>query len=224
LARQRALAHAQAALPGVQLGGSRDVFEVRFLAPRGHLISDIREPGEKQDAVVCHFALVWREPGSRAASFHSSWLAEFPDHAAARFIQNARGADLSAALFEAAGGFAGADAAAVFERHQNFYLKAGPGVFAASLVLGQLESGVQVVYARPRTWLQNSLLDDQRVPLPPAAAPEKSIAALLLRMARNSNLTDGVLHPPDGQTVLDAAPNLRRGEAQGIEAGRDRFG
>ena len=59
MARQRALKLAQAALPGAQLNGSRDRLEVRWLAPRDHLIADVRHPGERQDNITCHIALLW---------------------------------------------------------------------------------------------------------------------------------------------------------------------
>ena len=84
VARQRALARARAALPGAQLGGSRDVFEARWIVGRDHLIADAREPSELQDCVVVHVAMCWREPNG-ATSFFANWLLEVPDHAGGRF-------------------------------------------------------------------------------------------------------------------------------------------
>ena len=101
---------------------------------------------------------------------------------AGRFYQN--GADLGAALYAAAAGFVASDADGVFARHQSLYLCAGVGVFAANLIVGKIKNAGQAVYTRARTRLRDDMLDGQQVPRPPAASRERSIAALLLRMAR----------------------------------------
>ena len=90
-------------------------------------------------------------------------------------------------MYAAAAGFVASDADAVFARHQSLYLRVGVGVFAANLIVGKIKNAGQAVYARARTWLRDDMLDGQRVPLPPAASPDRSIAALLLRMARAAN-------------------------------------
>jgi hypothetical protein len=72
----------------------------------------------------------------------------------------------------------------VFARHQSLYLRAGVGVFAANLIVGKIKNAGQAVYTRARTRLRDDMLDGQQVPRPPAASRERSIAALLLRMAR----------------------------------------
>jgi hypothetical protein len=71
---------------------------------------------------------------------------------------------------------------------KSLYLRAGPGVFAANLILGRLRNDVQVVYARARTWLRNDMLDSQKVPLPPATSPEQSVATLLMQQARSNEI------------------------------------
>lgn len=98
----------------------------------------------------------------------------------------------------ATAGFAGADVDIAFKRHQSFYLRAGEGAFACNLILGKLKNGGQAVYARAKTWLHAStpsMLDGQRVPLPPASSPERSIAALLLRLARENSAGKAVTRP-----------------------------
>ena len=96
----------------------------------------------------------------------------------------------------AAAGFVASDADAVFARHQSLYLRAGAGVFAANLIVGKIKNSGQAIYARARTWLRDDMLDGRKVPLPPAASPERSIAALLLRQARSTERKDP--HDSDG--------------------------
>ena len=90
------------------------------------------------------------------------------------------------------------DADAVFARHQSLYLRAGAGVFAANLIVGKIKeqrSG-HLRPMRAHTWLRDDMLLNGEVPLPPAAIPEQSIAALLLRMVRAStNSVDRVVPP-----------------------------
>ena len=178
IARQRALKLAHAALPGAQLNGSRDRLEVRWLAPRPHLIGDVRSPGERQDNITVHISLLWRVPAG-TWSFWASWLLEASDHACGRFLQYTD-SDLRAALFEAAAHFAAADIEQAVVNDRSLYLPAGPGVFACDLIRGKLKNEGRVIYARCRTWLANTMLDAKQKPLRPAASPSASVATLLL--------------------------------------------
>ena len=111
---------------------------------------------------------------------------------AGRFYQNGGGADLGDALYETVAGFAGADVDVIFACHQSLYLRAGAGVFAANLIFRQNQEWWRpAIYARARTWLRNEMLEPRQSPLPPAAiAEERSVAALLFRMARAANAGD----------------------------------
>jgi hypothetical protein len=189
LSRQRAVAALRAALPGAVVSGSRDCIEVRWLAPRRHLIIDTEHPGELQDGVCVHIALLWREPNG-AVTFHLNYLLEVPDHAAARFLQRAPAADLRAALFAAASAFTAADqqdVAFALVRRETIYLISGPGCFACDVIAGRIkDTGRRLVFARARTWLNDEMLDQEQLPLKPAPTPDCTVAAMLLAIAREA--------------------------------------
>jgi hypothetical protein len=140
-----ALQRLAATLKGAVVSGSRDLIEVRWLAPRKHLIVDVQHPGELQDSICVHIALMWREP-SGSVTYWANFLFECPDHACGRFLQWAPDGDLHAALFEAAANFTAADAHEV-QAHlprtdgrtveRTICLRGGPGVFAANVINGK---------------------------------------------------------------------------------------
>jgi hypothetical protein len=200
LSRQRSLTALQAALPGATVIGSRDCIEVRWLNVRSHLIVDTDDPGELQDAVCCHVALLWREPNG-SVTFHLNYLLEVPDHACGRFLQRAPAADLQAALFEAASNFTAADRVDVWQalvRRDSIYLAAGPGAFACDVISGRIEdSGKRLVFARARTWLGDDMLDREQTPLKPAPAPDSTVAAMLLAIAREATPAAASTFRPD---------------------------
>jgi hypothetical protein len=189
LSRQRALIALRTALPGAVVTGTKDCIEVRWLAPREHLIVDTEHPGELQSGICCHIALLWREPDG-AVTFHLNYLLETPDHAVARFLQRAPAADLQAALFEAASSFTAADEQDVsfaLVKRETIYLISGPGAFAADVIAGKIkDSGKRLVFARARTWLADEMLEQEQLPLKPAPAPQCSVASMLLLIARHA--------------------------------------
>jgi hypothetical protein len=189
LSRQRALAALRAALPGAVVTGTKDCIEVRWLAPRSHLIIDTEHPGELQDGVCVHIALLWREPDG-AVTFHLNYLLEVPDHACARFLQRAPAADLHAALFEAASAFTAADEQDVsfaLVKRETIYLISGPGCFACDVIAGRIkDSGKRLVFARARTWLNDEMLEQAQTPLKPAPTPDCTVAAMLVAIAREA--------------------------------------
>jgi hypothetical protein len=88
-------------------------------------------------------------------------------------------------------------------------------VFAANLILGRIKNGGQAVYARVRTWLRDDMLDGRQVPLPPASSPERSVAALLLRMAREQQKPGN----GDSSAVFDrAVPPRSAADSHGSSA------
>jgi hypothetical protein len=139
--------------------------------------------------VRVHIALLWREPDD-AVTFHLNYLLEVPDHAAARFLQRAPAADLPAALFEAASAFTSADqedVALALVHRDTIYLSSGPGAFAADVIAGRIkDTGKRLVFARCRTWLCDAMLEVEQTPLKPAPAPDCTVAAMLLGIAREA--------------------------------------
>ena len=88
-------------------------------------------------------------------------------------------------------------------------------MFAANLIFGKIKNGGgQAIYARARTWLRNEMLEPRQEPLPPAASPERSVAALLLRMARAANAGDRATPPRLAATVTanGVGPALIKGD------------
>jgi hypothetical protein len=73
LPRQRALTALRMTLRDAVISGSKDCVEVRWLAPREHLIVDTEHPGECQDSVCVHVALLpptcWNVPITPAPAF-----------------------------------------------------------------------------------------------------------------------------------------------------------
>jgi len=185
IARQRALKLAHAALPGAQLSATRDCLDIRWLAPRQPWLANPRTPGESQDNITVHIALLHCLNG--LPEFWAAWLLEASDHACGRYLQYADG-DLREALFAASAAFAAADVEQTVRNAGSLYLPAGGGVFACDLIKGLLpqtgEVGV-VTYCRSRTWLAADMLDDQQIPLRPADSPDRSVATFLLAGIRD---------------------------------------
>ncbi len=121
-------------------------------------------------------------------TYWANFLLECPDHAAARFLQRAPHADLHAALYEAARNFTAADAQDVWQclaSGQTIYLASGPGVFACEVINGKVkDSGHPMIFARARTWLNDTMLELEQLPLKPAPTPQSTVATMLLRIAR----------------------------------------
>jgi hypothetical protein len=137
VARQRALKLAQTRLKYAAIVGGRDLVDIRWLRPHQHIITSVRAPGERQDCIVVHIALIWRE--AEATTLWQRWLLEVADHAAGRFLQLAPQADLRQAMFEAAQCFVASSFDHVICNQRGLYLRAGPGAFAADMVAGKIE-------------------------------------------------------------------------------------
>ena len=155
VARQRALREVRDRCPGAVVVGQRDSLELRWLSPHRHVLAEPRRPGERQDCIVGHVALLWSDLDGIGETLWRRWLIEAPDHATHRFLQRAPGSSLKAALFEAMTSFAGADAVTrAAAKGADVFLKAGLGAFVCDPIHGTIEgSDVKVVYARARTWL-----------------------------------------------------------------------
>jgi hypothetical protein len=211
LSRQRALLGLRTALPGAVVTGRRDCIEVRWLNCREHLIVDTENPGELQDGVCVHIALLYREPDG-TVTFQLNYLLEVPDHACARFLQRAPAADLQAALFAAANSFTAADRLDVWQAmvsRDSIYLAAGPGAFACDVVSGRIkDSGTRLVFARARTWLADDMLDCEQTPLKPAPTPQCTVAAMLLAIAREATPAPAPTFRPDGPPRPRAGADL----------------
>jgi hypothetical protein len=214
LSRQRALTALRSALPGAVVTGRRDCIEVRWLAPREHLIVDTDDPGELQSGICVHIALLWREPNG-SGTFHLNYLLEVPDHACARFLQRAPAANLHAALFEAANAFTAADqedVALALVHRDTIYLSSGPGVFACDVIAGKIkDSDKRLVFARARTWLNDAMLEQAQTPLKPAPTADCTVAAMVLAIAGEATpAAAGVplrAGPPSGASGGAALPH-----------------
>jgi hypothetical protein len=171
-------------LPGAIIRGSRDTLTVYHLCPQKALIAEPRDPGERQACICVRTSLFWRAPGGEVAML-STLLLECADHAAGRYLQLRPDGDLGAALFEAAAVFAGADAEPLLAAcAAPMYLRTAGGAFAAHLILGKVEDGPQVFYARARTWLRADMLSAFQAPPVLAPDPGRTIAAMILKHAR----------------------------------------
>jgi hypothetical protein len=162
--------------------GFMNVLEVTWLAPSRHVIADPKDHGQRQDCTLVCYIAAWSTPpfGIRLCS---AWSLEIPDHAAGRFLQRAGdNADFRSALFEAANHFYGADMAEVAPhvgRNTDIYLPAGGGAFV-STVIGARSGGHSFLYARAATWVDETMLRADQIPLREAETADRSVAALLL--------------------------------------------
>jgi hypothetical protein len=209
LSRQRALQRVTNLFGDVAvISGSRDAVEIRWLNGRDRLLLDPRDPGEEQPCTCVHFALLWREP-SGSTTFYANWLLEVADHALARLIERTPTTDLRQCLFDAADAFAAADYQEAFDRNHSFYLAAGGGAFGAELIMGQLkETNARTIYSRARTFFTNKMANwNRRRLLKPAASPERTVAAMLLSLARtakrrrNAGAADATDYDTNGLTA-----------------------
>jgi hypothetical protein len=189
LARKAALQALIDALPGAIVVGSKDAVQIRYLTAHRHLIQDPSDPGEQQDCVICRVALAYREAFG-GVTLWESWLTETPDHALARVLERSPDTDLRRALLLAAATFTSADADAALQclrSGRSLYLPLGSGALASTIIAGKLKGSEQVVvYIRAKTFLTADQLEPDQMLLQPATTAGGSVAAMLLRIAREA--------------------------------------
>jgi hypothetical protein len=186
LPRKHLLADTRRMLPDAMIRiVPKDIVDISWLSPRLPLIANPSHPGEMRNCIlICH--LVAFPVGPKAVKMRCAWSLEVPDHASARFLQRASGADLRAALFEAGTAFIAAEAAPIIPlvgRDASIYLPAGPGVFVASVIGAQTSDGTKYIYARAGTWIERVRLGIDQVPLQRANKAEASVAVALWHWA-----------------------------------------
>jgi hypothetical protein len=159
-----------------------EILEISWIAPSPPVILDPKNPAEQQECLLCCYAVAWPTPpfGIRLCS---PWSLEVPDRAAGRYLQRiGENADLKSALFEAANWFYSADMTAVkphVGRGTDIYLPAGGGAFVGTVV-GAKSGTSNFLYAPAATWIDETMVRPDRVPLSKAVTADKSVAALLL--------------------------------------------
>jgi hypothetical protein len=159
-----------------------EILEISWLAPSPPVIADPKDHGERQECTLCCYAVAW--PSLFSIRLCSAWSLEVTDHAARRYLQRAgENADFRSALFEAANHFNAADMDTVMSHvgrsPADIYLPAGGGCFVCT-VIGARRGANNFLYARAATWIDNTMLRPDQVPLTKAETADRSVAALLL--------------------------------------------
>jgi hypothetical protein len=185
IARQRILADTRRSFPGARIKiAHRDVLEISWLTASPAVIAAPKDFGEAQDCTLVCYCVAWPTPPFGGIRLCSAWSFEVPDHAGGRYLQRAGDdADLGGALFAAANRFYAADMSDVAPhvgRGTAIYLPAGRGCFVCTVVGAKAGGGQSFLYARAVTWINDTMLREDQVPLATAADAKKSVAALLL--------------------------------------------
>jgi len=181
-ARQRLLKDNRNAFPDAQIKVVHgNILEISWLTPSPPVLADPKDRSQRQDCTLASFCVAW--PTLSGIRLCSAWSLEVPDHAGGRYLQRAgNDADFRSALFEAGNHFYAADVAAVsphIGRNTDIYLPAGGGCFVCTCI-GARSGANKFVYARAATWIDETMLRPDQVPLPKAETADRSVAALLL--------------------------------------------
>jgi hypothetical protein len=188
--RARALAKLRKHLDLADITFPRGGIMWSWLAPRGCMLIDPKNEGEAQDAILVRYGFAWIER-KRELNGYEAFSIEVPDHATARLVQRAPDVNLPRVLMEAQGAFFQADVATV-SRHvahgTALYLRCGPGLLICEAISGITPSKMEYWYARARTWISDSMIRPDQIPIAPAVGDAPSqltlMSALALRMPR----------------------------------------
>jgi hypothetical protein len=185
--RARALAKLRKHLPLATITFPRQGIMWSWLAPRGCMLIDPKTEGEAQDAILVRYGFAWIER-KRELSGYEAFSIEVLDHATARLLQRAPDINLPRVLTQAQDAFFAADVATV-SRHvaheTSIYLRAGPGLLICQAIDGRTPSGINYWFARARTWISDSMIRSDQIPIAPAVgdapAMQTLATALVLR-------------------------------------------
>jgi hypothetical protein len=186
--RARALAKLRKHLEWANITFPRSGIMWSWLAPRGCMLIEPKNEGEAHDAILVRYGFAWIER-KRELNGYEAFSIELPDHATARLVQRAPDVNLARVLMEAQDQFFAADVATV-SRHvahgTSLYLRAGPGLLICEAISGITPSKMEYWYARARTWISDSMIRPDQIPIAPAVGDAPSqltlMSALALRM------------------------------------------
>jgi hypothetical protein len=152
-----------------------------WLAPRGCMLIDPKTEGEAQDAILVRYGFAWIER-KRELNGYEAFSIECPDHAAARLLQRAPEVNLPRVLMEAQDQFFAADVSTV-SRHvahgTSLYLRCGPGLLICHAIDGRTPSGINYWFAQARTWIKDSMIRPDQIPIAPAVGDDPSMLTLM---------------------------------------------
>jgi hypothetical protein len=138
-----------------------------WLVPCGCMPLNPKSYGEAQDAILVRYGFAWIERRMELNGYEAFSI-EVPDHATARLVQRAPNAKLPRVLMETQDQFFAADVATV-SRHvahgKSLYLRAGPGLLICEAISGVTPSSMPFWYARTKTWIADSMIRPDQVPI-----------------------------------------------------------
>jgi hypothetical protein len=179
--RARALAKLRKHLDLADITFPRQGIMWSWLAPRGCMLIDPKNEGEAQDAILVRYCFAWIER-KRELNGYEAFTLEVPDHATARLLQRAPDINLPRVLMEAQDAFFAADVATV-SRHvahgTSLYLRCGPGLLICEAIDGRTPSGINYWFARARTWISDSMIRPDQIPIAPAVGDSPSMLTLM---------------------------------------------
>jgi hypothetical protein len=159
-----------------------------WLAPRGCMLIDPKTEGEAQDAILVRYGFAWIER-RRELNGYEAFSIEVPDHATARLLQRAPDINLPRVLMEAQDQFFAADVSTV-SRHvahgTSLYLRAGPGLLICEAIDGRTPSGINYWFARARTWISDSMIRADQIPIASAVGENPSMLTLMSALVLRS--------------------------------------
>lgn len=151
-----------------------------WLAPRGCMLIDPKNEGEAQDAILVRYGFAWIE--RRRLSGYEAFSIECPDHATARLMQRCPDVNLPCVWLQAQDQLFAA-AVATVSRHvthgTSLYLRAGPGLLICQGLSGRTPDGTEYWFARARTWISDSMIRPDQVPIAPAVGDDPSMLTLM---------------------------------------------
>jgi len=146
--------------PSVQVGR---VSVWSYLRYRDAVLVAPKDPGQAQPAVVVNYLLAgWTDTLSRGL-----WTLEVPEHALGRLAQRCPGIDLETTIMEAHGELLCGNIEVLPDPDRDIAVRAGPGIFIGQMVyardfVGRDWKEGHLVYFRPRTWMHDDQIPEER--------------------------------------------------------------
>jgi hypothetical protein len=179
--RARALAKLRKHFPLATITFPRQGIMWSWLAPRGCMLIDPKDESEEQDCILLRYGFAWIER-KRELNGYEAFSIEVPDHATARLLQRAPDVNLPRVLMQAQDEFFLASVATV-SRHiahnVPLYLRCGPGLLICQAIDGRPPSGINYWFARARTWISDSMIRLDQIPIAPAVGDDPSMLTLM---------------------------------------------
>jgi hypothetical protein len=144
------------------------------------MLIDPKNEGEAQDAIIVRYGFAWIER-KRELNGYEAFSIEVPDHATARLLQRCPDVNLPRVLMEAQDQLFAADVATVSKHATHataLYLRCGPGLLICQAIDGRTPSGINYWFARARTWISDSMIRPDQVPIAPATGDAPAMLTL----------------------------------------------